>query len=124
MTFDCPKAGLNAAAREAAKAPTRGSYQFSYFGIVSDGHHAAYEVQFKSNHHADPVLRYCVAIYCQQGWDPRETKTMVTLMDADIQPTTTPAKSGKQKGAQPGEKADAVAAHCGHETHAAAQRAD
>jgi len=126
MTFDCPKAGLNAAAREAAKAPTRGSYQFSYFGIISDGHHAAYEVQFKSNHHADPVLKYCVAIYCQQGWDPRETKTMVTLMEADSQPAK-PAgvKPNEKKGAQPHEKkAAAVAAHCGHETHAAAQRAD
>jgi hypothetical protein len=126
MTFDCPKAGLNAAAREAAKAPTRGSYQFSSFGIVSDGHHAAYEVQFKSNHHADPILKYCVAIYCQQGWDPRKTKTMVTLMEADSQPTKkTDARPDKKKGTQPNEKKpDDVVAHCGHETHATAQRAD
>jgi hypothetical protein len=126
MTFDCPKAGLNAAAREAAKAPTRGSYQFSYFGIISDGHHAAYEVQFKSNHHAEPVLKYCVAIYCQQGWDPRKTKTMVTLMEPDSQPPTkTGAKPDKKKGAQPNDKkTDDAVAQCGHATHAAAQRAD
>jgi hypothetical protein len=126
MTFDCPKAGLNAAAREAAKAPTRGSYQFSSFGIISDGHHAAYEVQFTSNHHAEPVLKYCVAIYCQQGWDPRKTKTMVTLMEADGQPTKqADAKPDKKKGAQPNaEKSDAPVAHCGHATHAAAQQAD
>ena len=46
MTFDCPKGGLNAAAREAAKAPSQGTYQFSYFRIVNDAHHASYEVRY------------------------------------------------------------------------------
>ncbi len=50
MTFSCPKAALNAAAREAAKAPSQGTYQFSYFSIVNDSHHASYEVHFKSNY--------------------------------------------------------------------------
>jgi hypothetical protein len=108
MTFGCPRAALNAAAREAAKAPSQGSYQFAYFGIVSDSHHAAYEVHFKSNYQAVPVLKYCVAFYCQQGWDPNTTKTSVTLMGAD---------------AKPG-KAAAVATHCDHQTRVAASRAD
>lgn len=80
MTFDCPKAGLNAAAREAAKVPSEGTYQFSYFRIINDAHHASYEVHFKSNYIGEPVLRYCVSMYCQQGWDPRTSKTEVTLM--------------------------------------------
>jgi hypothetical protein len=80
MTFDCPKAALDAAAREAAKVPSQGSYQFSYFSIVNDAHHALYEVHFKSNYSAEPALRYCVAIYCQQGWDPRTTQADVKLM--------------------------------------------
>ena len=85
MTFDCPKAALDAAAREAAKVPSQGSYQFSYFRIVNDAHHALYEVHFKSNHSAEPDLRYCVAIYCQQGWDPRTTQADVKLMSDDPQ---------------------------------------
>lgn len=80
MTFACPKAALNAAARQAAKAPTQGTYQFSYFNIVNDTHHAAYEVHFKSNYAGEPELRYCVEIYCQQGFDPRTTQAAVTLM--------------------------------------------
>jgi hypothetical protein len=80
MTFDCPKAGLNAAASEAAKVPSQGSYQFAFFRIVNDAHHAIYEVHFESNHAAEPDLRYCVAIYCQQGWDPRRTQVDVKLM--------------------------------------------
>jgi len=80
MTFGCPKAGLNAAAREAAKAPSQGRYQFSYFRIVSDSHHSSYEVHFKSNDHGDPDLKYCVSIYCQQGWDPKTTKPSISLM--------------------------------------------
>ena len=80
MTFDCPKAGLNAAAREAAKAPTQGTYQFSYFNIIHDAHHASYEVHFKSNYQGEPTLKYCVSMYCQQGWDPAMSKTEVTLM--------------------------------------------
>lgn len=80
MTFDCPKAGLNAAAREAAKVPAQGTYQFSYFRIINDAHHATYEVHFKSNYVGEPELRYCVSIYCQQGWDPGRTLVGVTLM--------------------------------------------
>jgi hypothetical protein len=80
LTFRCPKAGLNAAARQAAKVPSQGTYQFSYFKIVSDTHHAAYEVHFKSNYRGEPDLRYCVEVYCQQGWDPNTTKTTVTMM--------------------------------------------
>jgi hypothetical protein len=80
MTFDCPKAGLNAVAREASKVPAQGTYQFSYFRIVNDAHHATYEVHFKSNYVGEPELRYCVSIYCQQGWDPSRTVVGVTLM--------------------------------------------
>ena len=80
MTFGCPKAGLNAAAREAAKAPSQGTYQFSYFKIVNDSHHASYEVHFKSNYAGEPDLKYCVLVYCQQGWDPKTTKASVTKM--------------------------------------------
>jgi hypothetical protein len=83
MTFGCPKAGLNAAAREAAKVPSQGTYQFSYFKILNDSHHATYEVHFKSNYEGEPDLRYCVAIYCQQGWDPKTTKVSVRLMTTD-----------------------------------------
>jgi hypothetical protein len=80
MTFGCPKAALNAAARQAARVPSQGTYQFSYFKIVSDTHHAAYEVHFKSNYEGEQDLRYCVEMYCQQGFDPKTTKTMVTMM--------------------------------------------
>jgi hypothetical protein len=80
MTFSCPKAGLNAAAREAAKVVSQGTYQFAYFKIISDAHHASYEVHFKSNYTGEPDLKYCVAMYCQQGWDPKTAKTEVTLM--------------------------------------------
>jgi hypothetical protein len=79
-TFACPKAALNAAAREVATYPSQGTYQFSYFNIVSASHHAAYEVHFTSNYAAEPVLKFCVTIYCQQGFDPATTKTSVALM--------------------------------------------
>lgn len=82
MTFDCPKAGLNAAAREAAKAPSQGTYQFSYFKIINDAHHASYEVHFKSNYVGEPELRYCVFMYCQQGWDPNTTRIDVRSMQS------------------------------------------
>lgn len=78
-TFACPKAALNAAAREVATYPSQGTYQFSYFNIVNASHHAAYEVHFTSNYAAEPVLKFCVAIYCQQGFDPAST-TSVALM--------------------------------------------
>lgn len=85
LTFECPKAGLNAAAREAATVPSQGTYQFSYFRIINDSHHASYEVHFRSNVVAEPDLKYCVNIYCQQGWDPRTTKASVTLSGTERQ---------------------------------------
>lgn len=84
MTFSCPRAGLNAAARQAAKAPSQGTYQFSYFRIVSASHHSAYEVHFTSNYEGEPDLRYCVEMYCQQGWDPRNTQLTVTQMSTQV----------------------------------------
>jgi hypothetical protein len=81
-TFACPKAALNAAAREVAKYPSLGTYQFSYFNIVSLSHHAAFEVHFTSNYAAEPVLKFCVELYCQQGFDPATT-TSVALMGAN-----------------------------------------
>ena len=42
-------AGLDASAREATKAPSQGTYQFSFFRIVSDTHRSTYEVHFNSN---------------------------------------------------------------------------
>jgi hypothetical protein len=89
MTFACPKAALNTAARQAAKAPSQGTYQFSYFKIVNDTHHAAYEVHFKSNYAGEPELRYCVEMYCQQGWDPNTTKASITLMSTQRAGVTT-----------------------------------
>jgi hypothetical protein len=86
MTFGCPKAALNAAAREAAKVPSQGTYQFAYFRIVNDAHHASYEVHFKSNYQGEADLKYCVSMYCQQGWDPKTTKTSVSLISTARQP--------------------------------------
>ncbi len=80
LTFGCPKAALNAAARQASQVPSQGTYQFSYFNIVSNTHHAAFEVHFKSNDADEPELKYCVEMYCQQGWDPKTAKTTITLM--------------------------------------------
>lgn len=99
MTFSCPRAGLNAAAREAAKAPSQGTYQFSYFRIVNDSHHSLYEVGFKSNYHGEPDLLYCVSIYCQQGWDPKKTPPAVTLKQAPAGTTTRGAAATVQKAA-------------------------
>ena len=100
MTFDCPKAGLNAAAREAAKVPSQGTYQFSYFKIISDAHHATYEVHFKSNYVGEAELQYCVSIYCQQGWDPAKTMVGVTLMGSETPaaPCGGHGNEGKRKG--------------------------
>lgn len=86
-TFSCVRAGLNAAAREAAKAPSEGSYQFSYFKIIKDTHHSFYEVHFKSNYSGEPVLKYCVTIYCQQGWDPNIMQMSVRPMSNEGKPT-------------------------------------
>jgi hypothetical protein len=78
LTRSCSMAALNAAARRAADAPSQGKYQFSYFNLVSDSHHGQYEVHFTSNYEGEPVLKYCVEIYCQQGWDPRNAKATIT----------------------------------------------
>jgi hypothetical protein len=85
MTFACPKAALNAAAREAKTVPSKGTYQFSYFKIINYSHHSSYEIHFKSNHQEEADLKYCVAMYCQQGWDPRTTQISVTLMGSERQ---------------------------------------
>lgn len=91
MTFSCPQAGLNAAAREAANVPSQGHYQFAYFRIVNDAHHSLYEVHFKSNYQSEADLKYCVSVYCQQGQDPAP---LVSLISNVSQPTAT-----SQKGA-------------------------
>jgi len=80
LTRGCPKAALNAAARRAASVPSQGKYQFSYFNIISDSHHALYEVHFTSNYEGESVLKYCVEIYCQQGWDPKTAKATITVL--------------------------------------------
>lgn len=90
MTFACPKAALNAAAREAKKVPSQGSYQFSFYRITRNSHHAQYEVHFKSNVVDEPELKYCVSIYCQQGWNPATSKTTVQLIDDSVQDVKTP----------------------------------
>ena len=95
LTFSCPKAALNAAARKAAEAPSQGTYQFSYFAIVNDSHHAMYEVRFTSNYAGEPDLKYCVTMYCQQGWDPKTAKTEVTLLSN----TRAPAAGATHGGA-------------------------
>jgi hypothetical protein len=105
MTFACPKAALNAAAREAKKVPSQGSYQFSFFRIASGSHDEQYEIHFKSNVHDEPELKYCVSIYCQQGWDPqdpRTSKTTVQLMGDGGQPNAD-------------SKVSAHEPNCGHE---------
>jgi hypothetical protein len=99
MTQACAKAGLNAAARQAAEVPAQGTYQFSYFEIINDSHHAAYEVHFKSNYQGEPDLKYCVAIYCQQGWDPSTTEAEVTPMS-----DARPAAGGAAHGASCGDR--------------------
>ena len=80
LTKSCSMAALNAAARRAANVPSQGKYQFSYFNLLSDSHPAQYEVHFPSNYEGESVLRYCVEIYCQQGWDPRTAKATITVM--------------------------------------------
>jgi len=78
MTFSCPQAGLNAAAREAAKVPSQGHYQFAYFRIVNDAHHSLYEVHFTSNYQSEAELKYCVSVYCQQGQDQAPSVSLIT----------------------------------------------
>jgi len=94
VTFNCVRAGLNAAGREAAKAQSQGTYQFSYFKVIKDTHHSFYEVHFKSNYAGEPDLKYCVAIYCQQGWDPKTTQTSVRPMSNERQRVQVAAHGG------------------------------
>jgi hypothetical protein len=79
-TLSCARAALNAAAREATKVQARGTYHFSYFDVINESHHARYEVRFHSNYHGEPDLKYCVVLYCQQGWDPAQAQAEVTLL--------------------------------------------
>jgi hypothetical protein len=102
MTFTCSKAALNLAALEAKKAPSQGSYEFSFFRIATNSHHAQYEVHFKSNVYDEPDLKYCVSIYCQQGWDPKTAKATVKLI-SDIGPLSSNAKTSTHETS------------CGHE---------
>ena len=88
LTFACPKAALNAAARRARDVPSQGAYQFTYFNVISNSHNARYEVHFKSNYEGESLLKYCVEIYCQQGWDPKTAKATITLM------SNTPDRTG------------------------------
>jgi hypothetical protein len=77
MTLSCPRAALNAAARKAKEMPSQGTYQFSYFSVISTSHHALYEVHFESNYEGEPDLKYCVSLSCQTGWDPAQGKPVV-----------------------------------------------
>lgn len=90
ITFNCAKVGLNAAAREASHKATemraKGSYQFAYFRLVSSSHHSTYEVHFKSNNYEDQDLKYCVDVYCQQGWDPKTANPNVRPLDSAARP--------------------------------------
>jgi len=79
MTFPCPRAALNAAAREAAKAPSQGSYQFSYFNFILASYLSTYEVHFKSNYSGEPDLKYCVTVPCAQGQDPNTSVSIVRI---------------------------------------------
>jgi len=100
VTFGCPKAALNAAAREAAQVRSQGTYQFAYFKIVNDAHHASYEVHFTSNYEGEAALKYCVSMYCQQGFDPKTTKTSVSLMSNTRRPMGS-AAHGAECGIRP-----------------------
>ena len=94
MTFSCARSALNAAARAAAKVPTQGTYQFVFFKTLTGSHHARFEVHFKSNYEGEPDLKYCVMLYCQQGWDPATAQPSVTLMTATPQASTAPSTMG------------------------------
>ena len=93
LTRSCSMAALNAAARRAANAPTQGKYHFTYFNLISDSHHAQYEVHFASNYEGESVLKYCVEIYCQQGWDPKTAKATITVM-SDVRQRAAAAPHG------------------------------
>jgi hypothetical protein len=67
-------------------------------------------VHFKSNYEGEKDLKYCVAIYCQQGWDPKDTQPMVTLMRDE-------RRSARSQTAR-----TAGAADCGRHWHSPAKR--
>lgn len=90
MTFRCPQAGLNAAAREAAKVASQGRYQFAYYRLINDSHHSSYEIRFKSNVEGEADLKYCVSVYCQQGQDPNAGLTVSSISN---EPRATKARS-------------------------------
>ena len=94
LTRSCSMAALNAAARRAAKAPSQGKYHFSDFSVISDSHHAQYEVHFTSNYEGESDLKYCVEIYCQQGWDPETVDAKITVMSASQRATEVPHRAG------------------------------
>jgi hypothetical protein len=75
QTFPCPAAALNAAAREAGKVSTQGTYEFISYKLVNES--GSYEVSFRSNVEREPVLNYTVTLYCQQGWDPNATVKVI-----------------------------------------------
>ena len=105
MTFGCPKAALNAAAREASQgARHREPISSRTSRSINDSHHAAYEVHFKSNYQDEADLKYCVAIYCQQGWDPKTTKVLVTKMDDTKMDDTKHAPRAKPRESHCGDK--------------------
>lgn len=86
MTFSCPQAALNAAAREAAKVPAQGRYQFVYFRVVEATAHPSYEVHFRSNYHGEEDLKYAVSLYCQQGQDPDATASVTLIGNGPKKP--------------------------------------
>jgi hypothetical protein len=77
ITFACPAAALNAAARAAKVLPTNGSYQFASFKILINSPQARYEVGFISNVGGEPAVIFEVSLYCQQGWNPNDTVKVV-----------------------------------------------
>ncbi len=78
MTFTCPSAALNAAARVAAMVPSSGSYQFVSFNTIRNGGGKQfYLVSFESNYYGESRLNYEVSLYCQQGFDPNKSVKVV-----------------------------------------------
>jgi hypothetical protein len=40
-------------------------------------------VHFTSNYEGESLLKYCVEIYCQQGWDPKAAKAKITVTSSN-----------------------------------------